>query len=511
MQKYANNFQDRYGNGIPGALVTVTSNTTGLAATIYSDDGVTPVSALLTDAVGQFAFYVADGDYNITLTKAGVGTATISDVSIKNPTPVSITDFADIHADGTDQTAKIVAWLGSLPADYTGAINIPYNTRFNFNTVSAAIPSRAVVWDYSLLNSWNTSGYLAKVAGVIDNSADANIDFSFRVSSGHNACIFLDNRGTAPSSSAAGKVGAIVWGSGQFNKGPPGGRQYGRMEFAQIQGQQRWMVCYRRFIPWGAGNWENWFATTAYAVDDHVLALNNVVYKATVAGVTSGVSPTHLSGTAVDGTVTWQFVSAQADTVIFAADENGCLATNTAPLPGVGLYLKANIDGGGGNLFIQEAVGISKTVEYRMVATDGAGAGITAVPRLRAESDGSMRLRDSTYTFDLFRATNARGFELGAHGHTEATATNLSTTPSVQNCGALLLANTGATSITNFVSTLTTQEFLAVAQNGNTTIVHGANIVLQGGVDVTLAANQVLTFHRFTGSTAWIEIGGRNF
>ncbi len=84
MQKYANNYADRYGNGIAGALITVTSVATGLPVTIYTDDGVTPAVMPVTDSLGQFAFYVADGDYNITLTKTGLAAATLTDVTIKS-------------------------------------------------------------------------------------------------------------------------------------------------------------------------------------------------------------------------------------------------------------------------------------------------------------------------------------------------------------------------------------------------------------------------------------------
>ncbi|CUI02618.1 cell surface protein [Janthinobacterium sp. CG23_2] len=84
MQRYANNYQDRYGNGIPGALVTVTSTDTGMPVTIYSDNGVTPIAALVTDVLGQFAFYAADGNYNIALSKTDVVTTSVADVSIRS-------------------------------------------------------------------------------------------------------------------------------------------------------------------------------------------------------------------------------------------------------------------------------------------------------------------------------------------------------------------------------------------------------------------------------------------
>ncbi|UOD28784.1 right-handed parallel beta-helix repeat-containing protein [Massilia violaceinigra] len=85
MLRYTNNYQDRYGNGIAGAAVSVTSADTGLPVTIYSDNGLTPIPALMTDPSGQFAFHVADGVYNISLSKADIVTSLVTDVTIKNP------------------------------------------------------------------------------------------------------------------------------------------------------------------------------------------------------------------------------------------------------------------------------------------------------------------------------------------------------------------------------------------------------------------------------------------
>lgn len=50
-------------------------------ATIYSDNGVTPAAnPLTTDALGNFAFYAADGHYQLTISGAGIQTVTKSDV-----------------------------------------------------------------------------------------------------------------------------------------------------------------------------------------------------------------------------------------------------------------------------------------------------------------------------------------------------------------------------------------------------------------------------------------------
>lgn len=65
----------------------------------------------------------------------------------------------------------------------------------------------------------------------------------------------------------------------------------------------------------------DWAATTAYTVGDLVLSSGGNIYYCTVAGTSSGTEPTHTSGTATDGTVTWKF---QASDGGEANDTNHC-------------------------------------------------------------------------------------------------------------------------------------------------------------------------------------------
>lgn len=81
MQRYFNNVTNRTGDVLPGAAVTVTVTATGALATIYSDDGITPASNPITsDSNGFFAFYAADGEYDLTFNGAGFGPFTISGI-----------------------------------------------------------------------------------------------------------------------------------------------------------------------------------------------------------------------------------------------------------------------------------------------------------------------------------------------------------------------------------------------------------------------------------------------
>ena len=434
------------------------------------------------------------------------GSATTRTVQAKLRETVSVTDYNGIVADGTDQTAKIVAWFGTLGAAYTGIIKIPYNVKFNAWTVYAAIPPRVLLQDDSVINTANPSGYFPRATGLIDNCDTANTDSTFVHSSSHNANFITENRGTAPTTSAANRVGAWLWGTGRFQRGQPGIRSPGRAEFANIAGLNKWSFVVRRYFPWAALDCEYWTPTTVIAAGSYIISSPERIYMTVAGGTTGVVAPTHLSGTAVDGTVTWTFVSAQTDIVCFGVNENGELATNTAPTQGVVAYLRSNPDSGGVARLIVEATAINQRAHLNLYPTNGAGAAILTLPALTGIEDGTLRMRNSTLTRDLFIAGDGTGFNLGVYGHTEATAVDGSTTPSVQNCGFLKIFNTGAVSITDFLNSTTSQEVTLFFQNGNTTLVHnGAVLVLKGGINVTPLVNQMIVIKKYTGSAAWFE------
>lgn len=66
MQKYQNSLQNRQGDVIAGAAVTVTIAGTATPAALFSDNGVKPIlQQITTDANGYFSFYAANGKYDI--------------------------------------------------------------------------------------------------------------------------------------------------------------------------------------------------------------------------------------------------------------------------------------------------------------------------------------------------------------------------------------------------------------------------------------------------------------
>lgn len=92
MQNYQDNLIGRVGGAlapIKDVLVTVTNTETKLPATLFSDNGVTPLQQpLVTDDNGRFSFYAADGKYMLTFSGKKVDTFTreiVLDDPIDNP------------------------------------------------------------------------------------------------------------------------------------------------------------------------------------------------------------------------------------------------------------------------------------------------------------------------------------------------------------------------------------------------------------------------------------------
>lgn len=97
---------------------------------------------------------------------------------------------------------------------------------------------------------------------------------------------------------------------------------------------------------------------------------------------------------------------------------------------------------------------------------------------------------------------------LASQSLSSTVANDLDTTPDVSAVETLVVSNTAATSITNFDTTLDTQEIKVIATNGNTTIVNNANIILSGSTNLVMSANDVLILRKDANvGAAWIEVG----
>lgn len=116
MQKYFNNVADSQGNAIAGASVTVTTSA-GLLATIYSNNASTPqANPITTDQNGYFAFYAADGRYNLTISGARINPSiVITDVLLEDPADnqiyAQVSDYAGLRVyTGTLTTVYVTGY-----------------------------------------------------------------------------------------------------------------------------------------------------------------------------------------------------------------------------------------------------------------------------------------------------------------------------------------------------------------------------------------------------------------
>lgn len=85
MQKYQDVVLKPDGSVIQGASVLVQSYPGAVTSTIYSDDGVTTqANPMTTDSLGRFAFYAADGQYQLIVSGNSIATQTITDIALSS-------------------------------------------------------------------------------------------------------------------------------------------------------------------------------------------------------------------------------------------------------------------------------------------------------------------------------------------------------------------------------------------------------------------------------------------
>jgi len=144
MQHYRDVVQDRSGNVIGGAIVTVIDHLSGQSAPLYSDaNGSIPLTSVITDTNGTFSFYVDSGRYDITVSKNGIVLSSVSDVFITvtadYPTAMDSTTAqagtsttaqtvsASVLKAGIDANANVVktyASVSAIPAGFVGTARV---------------------------------------------------------------------------------------------------------------------------------------------------------------------------------------------------------------------------------------------------------------------------------------------------------------------------------------------------------------------------------------------------
>lgn len=85
MQMYTNNTATKSGVSVSGLSVLVQALAGG-TATIYSDNGITPIAnPMTTDGNGNFSFYAANGHYKLTISGSNILTTTVADILLNDP------------------------------------------------------------------------------------------------------------------------------------------------------------------------------------------------------------------------------------------------------------------------------------------------------------------------------------------------------------------------------------------------------------------------------------------
>lgn len=490
---------------VPGVDYLWTSGTT-LTTTSAVPNGVTML-VRYTQALPQGTSDSASA----TFVQAGPGAVTRTAQS-KMRDVVSVTD-AGIVADATDKTAAIVAYLTGLGATWEGVIVIPGNIRFDFNQVIAAVPYKAIVQFTNTMQIG--SGYRQQLTGIISRPPDANTDTAFAIIDPHYPDLMLNNPRTAGTVSATKGLSGFSWARGFYANGSKGPRVQWQSNFtkssvrtAEYSGQG--VACYevRTRSPERAGNYEEWFNGIAITAGQYILATNGYYYRATTSG-TSTVSPTHTSGSATVGGITWAFESAWVNfRVNFYFDELGRIGTNACDTGYTQNWEQNPEDPEDFNAW-WVAKGTSKRIRLRYQPTNSGGTNVTA-PITDITDSAGIRMLDSALDRVLYQVTDASGFQLGTHGRIQVTATNGATTPSVKGVGRLVFSNTGATSVTNLADPLPTQEVELYFANGNTTLVHSSSLYLRGLVNVTPINGGIIVVTRDQINGGWVE-KSRNF
>jgi len=174
MNKYRETVHFPDGRIAVGASITVRLAGTETAATIYSDDGVTPASNPLTaDANGEFSFYAADlasgYDLYISGTATPPGSDTALTITARTVSDIRPLDLFDTNVeDGAAATADIIAFTdnNTAPGVIAGYAQLYMNASGNpeikdedgniFSLGSGGVPWHQAVDDHSADNTGAT-------------------------------------------------------------------------------------------------------------------------------------------------------------------------------------------------------------------------------------------------------------------------------------------------------------------------------------------------------------------
>lgn len=390
----------------------------------------------------------------------------------KNADVISVLDLGILN-DGTDQTYELLD-LFTANAGFRGSWHIPYGTVFNLETVYAASPVGLTLNDESSVNWGQPPSYQNKFSNIYSKD-DVDDDMGFMVSSGHHPAILINNFGTSGTTSATVRRSTVVFGAGYRGGDPISGffqQQYRDTDTGE------WIMSYRLQTSGNAAVAPEWDNGVAVTTGDYALTTADRVYKATTTGTTGDTEPTHTSGTASDGGVTWLYIS---DFILDSTRHWWLEGGEYAQWGAKTRLLQTNITG-------NRSHWIGVGYEGGSYAND-------------------IAWRDVSRGTDVLRVSDSKGLQFNTLMSCNFKSLS-GATPTLN--GSFGYVNNGvATNMTNMLipSPQTDAYVTLLFANGNTTLVHGATLQLKGAANVTVPGNGIMRFLKYQGhSSSWLEM-----
>jgi hypothetical protein len=166
MQYFTDTIQDRNGNVIGAATITITDYPSGTASSVYATNAIGTVTNPITaNSDGEYSFYAIPGSYTLTVSKSGI--AQESKVVTLEPvnSTISVLDYGAVGDGVTNDTAAFTAFItavsgkaGHVPDPSVaylvdGGFTLPDNTTlYGDNKYSTKITLNAATTMFTLGN-----------------------------------------------------------------------------------------------------------------------------------------------------------------------------------------------------------------------------------------------------------------------------------------------------------------------------------------------------------------------